>query len=126
MTIEGRPDIKVSDDYWENEYARQRKDRMQDCIDDYLQDEKVSARQAYEEMLSCVQDVIDYHKKQMDRAVALRSLMMGHREVNLDDYVKNLPAQQNPVYNDDGTTSYEYAAHVTLGDIHKFQKGSHL
>lgn len=123
MTIEGRPNIQHD---WEKEYAKQRKDRMQDAIDDYLQDDKVSARQTYEEMLSCVQDVIDYHKRQMDRAVALRSLMMGHREVNLDDYVKNLPAQQEPVYNDDGTTSYEYAAHVTLGDIHKFQRGHSL
>ena len=123
MTIEGRPNIQHD---WEKEYAKQRKDRMQDAIDDYLQDDKVSARQTYEEMLSCVQDVIDYHKRQMDRAVALRSLMMGHREVNLDDYVKNLPAQQEPVYNDDGTTSYEYAAHVTLGDIHKFQRGRSL
>jgi len=123
MTIEGRPNIQHD---WDKEYAKQRKDRMQDAIDDYLQDDKVSARQTYEEMLSCVQDVIDYHKRQMDRAVALRSLMMGHREVNLDDYVKNLPAQQEPVYNDDGTTSYEYAAHVTLGDIHKFQRGHTL
>ena len=82
MTIEGRPDIQVSDDYWEKEHETQRKDRMQDCIDDYLQDEKVSARRAYEEMLSCIDDVINYHKKQFDKAVALKSLMMGHRAVD--------------------------------------------
>jgi predicted house-cleaning noncanonical NTP pyrophosphatase (MazG superfamily) len=87
MTIEGRPEIQTSDEYWQNEYSRQRKDRMQDAIDDYLQDNKVSARQTYEEMLSCVQDVIDYHKKQMDRAVELKSLMMGHREVDFADEI---------------------------------------
>ena len=81
--IEGRPDIQVSDDYWEKEYARQRKDRMQDCIDDYLQDEKVDARRTYEEILSCVDDVINYHKKQYDKAVELKSLMLGHRECDL-------------------------------------------
>jgi len=123
MTIEGRPELNVD---WNAEYEKQRKNRMQDAIDDYLQDDRVSARQTYEEMLSCVQDVIDYHKKEMDKAVALRSLMMGHREVDLNDYVKNLPAQQEPVYNEDGTTSYGYAAHITLGDIHKFQRGSSL
>jgi len=80
MTTEGRPDIQVSDEYWQNEYAKQRKDRMQDCIDDYLQDEKVSARQTYEEMLSCIDDVINYHKTSMNRAVDLKSLMMGHRQ----------------------------------------------
>ena len=110
----------------DNTYEKQRKDRMQDAIDDYLQDGKVTARQTYEEMLSCVNDVIEYHKSSMERAIALRSLMMGNREVDLTDFVKNLPAQQQPVYNDDGTTSYEYAANITLGDIHKFQRGSSL
>ena len=107
-------------------YEEQRKDRMQDAIDDYLQDGKVTARQTYEEMLSCVNDVIEYHKSSMERAIALRSLMMGNREVDLNDFVKNLPAQQQPVYNDDGTTSYEYAANITLSDISKFQRGSSL
>ncbi len=46
MTIEGRPELQLPDDYWEKEYAMQRKDRMQDAIDDYLQDEKVDARPA--------------------------------------------------------------------------------
>ena len=45
-------------------YEHQRKCRMQDAIDDYLQDDEVDARRAYEEMLSCVQDVIDYHQKE--------------------------------------------------------------
>ncbi len=78
--IEGRPESKNSDDYWDKMYAKQRKDRMQDCIDDYLNDDKVDARQAYEEMLSCIDDVINYHKKQHDKAVALKSLMFGYRE----------------------------------------------
>ena len=85
MTIEGRPDIQVPDDYWSKEYERQRKDRMQDCIDDYLQDEKVDARRVYEEMLSCIDDVINYHKKQLDKATDVKSLMMGHREVDFTD-----------------------------------------
>jgi len=84
MTIEGRPIIQHD---WQKEYEVQRKDRMQDCIDDYLQDDKVDARRAYEEILSCVQDVIDYHKKQMDRAVDLKSLMMGHRDVDFADEI---------------------------------------
>ena len=48
-------------------YEHQRKCRMQDAIDDYLQDDEVDARRAYEEMLSCVQDVIDYHQKSMSK-----------------------------------------------------------
>ncbi len=83
MTIEGRPEFQGADQYWKAEYARQRKDRMQDAIDDYLNDDKVDARQAYEEMLSCIDDVINYHKKQYDKAVTLKSLMFGHRECDI-------------------------------------------
>jgi len=73
----------MADTDWTAEYARQRKDRMQDAIDDYLNDEKVSARQTYEEMLSCVDDVINYHKVSMDRASELKSLMQGNRAIEL-------------------------------------------
>ena len=61
-------------------YEQQRKCRMQDAIDDYLNDDKVDARRAYEEMLSCVDDVINYHKKQHDRATQLKSLLLGERD----------------------------------------------
>jgi hypothetical protein len=82
MTIEERPDIKNSDEFWNHEYSKQRKDRMQNAIDDYLNDDKVSARQTYEEMLSCVDDVIQYHQRQLDRANDLKHLMMGHRLID--------------------------------------------
>ena len=61
----------------DNTYEKQRQCRMQDAIDDYLQDDKVSSRQAYEEMLSCVQDVIDYHQKEYVKARELYDLMSG-------------------------------------------------
>lgn len=77
MVVEGRPDIQHD---WQKEYETQRKDRLQDSIDEYLQDDKVSARRAYEEILSCVDDVINYHKKEYDKAVELKSLMLGHRD----------------------------------------------
>ena len=60
-------------------YEQQRKCRMQDAIDDYLQDDEVDARRAYEEMLSCVQDVIDYHQKEYAKAKELYDLMSGNR-----------------------------------------------
>ena len=50
MTIEGRPFFANPD----KTYEKQRQDRMQDAIDDYLTDDKVPARQVYEEMLSCI------------------------------------------------------------------------
>ena len=82
MTIEGRPEIQHD---WKKEFERQRKDRLQDAIDEYLQDHEVSPRRAYEEILSCVQDVMDYHKKNLDRSTSLKSLLLGHREVDFMD-----------------------------------------
>ena len=61
-------------------YEKQRKCRMQDAIDDYLQDSTVDARRTYEEMLSCVDDVIEYHKCNYEKAKQLRNLMLGHRD----------------------------------------------
>ena len=79
MTTEGRPFL--GDD---KTYEKQRQCRMQDAIDDYLQDDKVSSKQTYEEMLSCIDDVIKYHRSSLRRATELKSLMVGHRDVNLD------------------------------------------
>ena len=67
----------------DNTYEKQRKCRMQDAIDDYLNDEKVSGKQAYEEMLSCIDDVIEYHKTAYCRAMSLRDCMTGESVLNL-------------------------------------------
>ena len=60
-------------------YDEQRRDRMADAIGDYLTDEDVDARQAYEEMLAEVQTWIDYHRKFLVKAQNLYALMQGER-----------------------------------------------
>jgi len=72
--FESRQDILDS-------YAKQRRDRMGDAIGDYLTDESVDARQAYEEILTEVQFWIDYHKKFLVKAQNLYALMNGERPV---------------------------------------------
>ena len=66
----------------DQEYAKQRKIRMQDAIEDYLQDETISSRGIYEEMLSCIDDV------NSDRADELRSLMHGYLQMK-----QNIPSR---------------------------------
>ena len=73
----------LTNDEVQQEYSKQRKCRMQDAIDDYLQDDRVSSKQAYEEMLSCVDDVIEYHKNAYCRAMSLRDSMTGESVLNL-------------------------------------------
>ena len=72
MTIEGRPYLGP-----DNTYEKQRKCRMQDAIDDYLQDDKVSAQLAYDEILECVKDVLDYHQREYVKAQELYDMMLG-------------------------------------------------
>jgi hypothetical protein len=76
------PPIRNNEEELRASYSQQRKDRMQDAIDDYLNDERVSARQTYEEMLFGIDDVIKHHKSSLERAVALKELMLGHRAVD--------------------------------------------
>ena len=85
MTIEGRPFLGP-----DQTYEKQRLCRMQDAIDDYLQDDKVSPRQAYEEILSCVDDVIKYHEQSYVRARELRDLLSGYGS---RDYYKQIPTR---------------------------------
>ena len=61
-------------------YSDQRKSRLQDAIDDYLTDGEVSSRETYDEMISCIDDVINYHKQSLERAMALKSMMGGNNE----------------------------------------------
>ena len=86
MTIEERPFLGS-----DQTYEKQRKCRMQDAIDDYLNDDKVSSRQAYEEMLSCINDVIQYHEKAYCRARDLYDYMMGNRPIDFGDKSAKLP-----------------------------------
>ena len=60
-------------------YAKQRKDRMGDAIGDYLSDEEVGAREAYEDIVSEAQEWYDYHKKQLDRAKEFLDLLQTPR-----------------------------------------------
>ena len=60
-------------------YAEQRKDRMRDAIGDYLSDDKVDARQAYEEILSEAQEWRDYHKENLQKAQEFLDLLQTPR-----------------------------------------------
>ena len=86
MTTDGRPVIPNSQEFLNKTYAEQRKCRLQDAIDDYIQDEKVSILEFYSDLKDCIEDVITYHKKNKDRAQGMLQLVLGHRPIDgLDD-----------------------------------------
>jgi len=81
MTIEGRPNIVSPDPVLFNQktYEKARRDRLCDCIGDYLTDEDCDSRFVYEEILSEVNDWVDYHRRFAKKAEDLRDLLLGHR-----------------------------------------------
>ena len=90
FVIEGRPKTKED---WDQTYYNQRRDRLADSVADYLTCDSTDARQCYEEILSEVDSWIKYHRKGMEKATALKSLLMGHREFEFDtssDYITGL------------------------------------
>ena len=71
------------DDFNSKIYAKQRRDRLADCINDYFNDEDVTPRQFYEELLAEIDEAREYHQRHADRYANAKMLVLGHRDVTL-------------------------------------------
>ena len=80
-TTEGAPVIKNSDEYWKEEFKRQRASRLQDSVDEYMQDGEVDA--FFEDLRTAIQDLVDYHGKQKENAQTLMKVVSGHRPLQV-------------------------------------------
>ena len=95
-------------------YAEQRKSRLQDVVDDYLQDDDVSVLEMYNDIRDCLEDIISYHEMCKSRAQGALELIVGHHSTDkVDTDAPNV-------------NTYEYAAHITMNDINRFQQGNSL
>ena len=95
-------------------YAEQRKLRLQDVVDDYLQDDDVSVLEMYNDIRDCLEDIISYHEMCKSRAQGALELIVGHHSTDkVDTDAPNV-------------NTYEYAAHITMNDINRFQQGNSL
>ena len=65
-------------------YAYQRKCRLADVILDYLDDEEVSARRLYEELLGETSEMIDYHQRHAKKYEEFRELILGNRPIDFN------------------------------------------
>jgi hypothetical protein len=74
FTIEGRPTLKPDKEFEEmmsKAYDEQRRDRLTDCIDDYLNDDDKTAIDLYDDMLASLEETRDYHSKQIQKIDSL-------------------------------------------------------
>jgi hypothetical protein len=77
MTIEGRPEIQNSDEYWKQEYSKQRKDRLTDAVHDYLDDADTSILAFYNDLRDIIVEMNTYHKTFADKAEGALLLVHG-------------------------------------------------
>ena len=77
---EGTPIIQ-SEEQWRESFRQQRKNRLQDSVDEYMQDGEVVM--FYEDLQDAIQSLIDYHNQQKEYAVTAMKAIGGHRPLQL-------------------------------------------
>jgi len=78
FTLEGRPTLKPDKEFEEmmsKSYDEQRRDRLTDCIDDYLNDDDKTAIDLYDDMLASLEETRDYHDRQKKKIESVIRMM---------------------------------------------------
>lgn len=66
-----------TDEQWRESFKKQRRERLQDSVSEYMDDGEIS--QFYEDLKYAFQDLIDYHDKQREYAKFGMKAIGGHR-----------------------------------------------
>ena len=93
MTIEGRPQLQNSEEYWKEEFIKQRKDRLTDAVHDYLDDANTSILEFYHDLRDIIVQMNSYHKTFAEKAEGALLLVHGKPSVekSVDDVVPPVP-----------------------------------
>lgn len=74
FTLEDRPTLKPDKEFEEmmsKSYDEQRRDRLTDCIDDYLNDDDKTAIDLYDDMLASLEETRNHHERQIQKIDSL-------------------------------------------------------
>ena len=115
MTVEERPQMQNSEEYWQAEYAKQRKDRLTDAVHDYLDDAGTSILAFYNDLQDIIVEMHSYHKTFAQKAEGALVLINGKQ--------KQENVETSQFLTENGTNMYSYQADVTLEKIKQFQRG---
>ena len=116
MTIEGRPDL-IPDPLFEahmmKSYNEQRRNRLGDAISDYLNDEDKTAKEFYDDLISEIDDWMQYHQRFAEKYKTAKMLINGHRKT---DPIINHQEYQAQLLNEDAWADFPYQTgdHITL------------
>ena len=76
--IEGRPELNVD---WNAQYAKQRKERLADSINEYLGDSDVPISVFYDDVRDIVEELVSYHETQKEKAASVLHLFCLDKHV---------------------------------------------
>jgi len=78
-------------------YKKYSLEQLDNWVHDALNCEDLSPQDIYDTIVKCVDDSVEYHKKQLNKNVELLSLLKGNRSVNFkipEDYSYDLTATE--------------------------------
>lgn len=80
MTIQGRPVLENSpdtDEYWQQQYINQRKERLSDAVHDYLDNSDTSILEFYNDLRDIIVEMNTYHKTFAEKSEGALLLVHG-------------------------------------------------
>jgi hypothetical protein len=72
-------------------FEEQRKERLHESIDEYLNDGEVDVDLFYKDLREGIQSLIDYHGKMKQKAQDGMDAILGHRPIAELDQIPDLP-----------------------------------
>lgn len=63
---------------WDKTFEKQRRDRLQESVDEYLLDGDTDAQVFFDDLLFCVNEIAEYHGKALDRADKAKNLITNY------------------------------------------------
>jgi len=64
------------------DYAKLPKERISECLKEYIDDDSYDAKKAYEEILNEAKSLVEYHDGQSQKAMGLYEHLLGYGPVN--------------------------------------------
>lgn len=64
------------------EYIKQRRERLESVIDDYMGVYPAPPSKIYEDILTVLEDKIKYHSSELDKANELYNLILGNKDTS--------------------------------------------
>jgi len=72
-------------------FEEQRKERLQESIDEYLNEGDVDVDVFYKDLRDCITDVLNFHKIRVEKAQQAMDAVLGHRPILELDQDPGLP-----------------------------------